>query len=179
MGGDNMINEYLNSMNRTISDLEPNKILKVIDILRSTRDNKHWVYTFGNGGSGSTASHFAGDLSKACGFKTVCFNDSMPSLTAWANDADYRVIFERQLDKLDKKDVLFAISGSGKSQNIIRALKLAKEKGIYSIGLTAFDGGQLRDVANISIIVPVYNMEQAEDIHLMLCHIIKTALVVK
>jgi D-sedoheptulose 7-phosphate isomerase len=175
-----MINEYLNNMSHTILELESAKILKIIEVLREAREKKHWIYTFGNGGSGSTASHFAGDLSKACGFKAFCLNDSMPSLTAWANDADYRIVFERQLGNImDKGDIIFAISGSGNSLNVIRALMFVKEKGIYSIGLTAFDGGQLRNVANLSIIVPISNMEIAEDIHLMICHIIKTALVVK
>jgi len=80
---------------------------------------------------------------------------------------------------IKKGDVVFAISGSGKSPNIIRGLQLAKTKGAVTIGLTAFDGGVLKDVASVSLVAPVKNMEQAEDLHLMVCHILKTALVVK
>lgn len=175
-----MINKYFNEVTTTIADLEIGKIVSIVEYFRKARGEGATIYTLGNGGSGSTASHFAGDLSKACGCRAICLNDSMPSITAWANDADYRVVFERMLETWCKKgDIVFAISGSGKSPNVIRALQLAKSKGVYTIGLTAFDGGQVKTVANLAMVVPVYNMEQAEDLHLMVCHIIKTALEVK
>jgi D-sedoheptulose 7-phosphate isomerase len=107
-------------------------------------------------------------------------NDSIPSVTAWSNDADYRVVFERQLERLSSRgDAVFAISGSGNSQNIIRGLQLAKTKGVFTMGLTAFDGGVLKSVAELSVVVPVKNMEVAEDLHLMICHIIKSSLALK
>jgi D-sedoheptulose 7-phosphate isomerase len=175
-----MMNKYLRDIENTVSELDTGKLVQIVEKLREVRDNRRWVFTFGNGGSGATASHLAGDLSKSCGLKTHCLNDSSPNMTAWANDADYRVVFERQLIGVaERGDVLIAISGSGNSQNVIRAFKLAKENGIYTIGLTAFDGGALKSIANLAMVVPIKNMEQAEDIHLMICHIIKTSLVVK
>lgn len=175
-----MINRYLNDVNAVVIDMEISKIDKIIQIIKEARERKSRIYIFGNGGSGSTASHFAGDLAKSCGCRTMCLNDSTPSLTAWANDSDYRVVFERQLDSnLNKGDLVIAISGSGNSLNIIRGLQLAKSKGIFTIGLTAFDGGLIKSTADLCIIVPTRSMEIAEDLHLMLCHIIKTALVVK
>jgi D-sedoheptulose 7-phosphate isomerase len=175
-----VINKYLNDVNAVVLDLEISKVDKIIQIIREVRERKSRIYTFGNGGSGSTASHFAGDLAKACGCRTMCLDDSITSLTAWANDSDYRVVFERQLDNnLSKGDLVIAISGSGNSPNIIRGLQLAKSKGIFTIGLTAFDGGLLKSVADLYVIVPTKNMEIAEDLHSMICHIIKTALVEK
>jgi len=174
-----MVSDYLNGMNRAILEIDTSKIVKMIEVLQAAKKNSKRIYTFGNGGSGSTASHFACDLSKGCGIRAFCLNDSMPSITAWANDSDYRVVFERQLFLMDKGDVIFAISGSGNSQNIIRTLKAAKDNGIYTIGLTAFDGGALKDVANLFLILPTKNMETAEDLSMVVCHIIKTSLVVK
>jgi D-sedoheptulose 7-phosphate isomerase len=175
-----MISKYLAEVNMAIADLDVSKILTIIEVLTELRSNKRWLFTFGNGGSGSTASHFAGDLSKACGFKAVCLNDSMPSITAWSNDVDYRVVFQKQLERLSNRgDAVFAISGSGNSPNVIRGLQMAKAKGVFTIGLTAFDGGMLKSVAELSVVVPVKNMEVAEDLHLIICHVIKTALVMK
>jgi D-sedoheptulose 7-phosphate isomerase len=174
------VEEYLHGMDNALLLIDTAKIVHIIELMIKARGEGATVYTFGNGGSGSTASHFAGDLAKACNMRAFCLNDSVPLVTAWSNDADYKVVFERQLDRLIKKgDVVFAISGSGKSPNIIRGLQLAKTKGAVTIGLTAFDGGVLKDVASVSLVAPVKNMEQAEDLHLMVCHILKTALVVK
>jgi D-sedoheptulose 7-phosphate isomerase len=174
-----MISDYMNEMSWAISEIDADKILKMVEVLQTAKSKNKRIYTFGNGGSGSTASHFAGDLSKSCGIRAFCLNDSIPSLTAWANDSDYRVVFERQLFLIDKGDVIFAISGSGNSQNIVRALKAAKEKGIYTIGLTAFDGGLVKELSNLSLVLPTKNMEVAEDLSLMVCHILKAALVTK
>jgi D-sedoheptulose 7-phosphate isomerase len=79
----------------------------------------------------------------------------------------------------NRGDAVFAISGSGNSPNVIRGLQMAKAKGVFTIGLTAFDGGMLKSVAELSVVVPVKNMEVAEDLHLIICHVIKTALVMK
>jgi D-sedoheptulose 7-phosphate isomerase len=145
------------------------------------KEAKHkTVYTFGNGGSSATASHFAGDLSKGCGIKAFCLTDSTPLISAWANDNEYAEIFEKQVESIVQKgDVVIGISGSGNSENILKGIKMAKFKGATTIGLTAFNGGKLKYAVDIPIIVPVNNLEQAEDIALMICHIIKGNLMEK
>lgn len=154
-------------------------IRDTIIALRKVLADKKTVYTFGNGGSASTASHLACDLAKTTGkpFRTVSLTDNISLVTAWANDAEYADIFKSQLaDKLSLGDMVVAISGSGNSQNVIRAVKYAKEHNAITIGLTGFDGGQLGKIADINVNVPSRNMQHIEDCHLALCHLITTIL---
>jgi len=141
------------------------------------------VFTCGNGGSSSTASHLAGDLSKGCKIpglnyvNTFCLSDNVPALTAIANDISYDEIFSYQLqDRLHAGDVVLAISGSGNSHNVIKVIEYAKSEGITTVGLTGFNGGQLAKIADTTVIVPCHNMEQIEDVHMMICHMVKTRL---
>jgi D-sedoheptulose 7-phosphate isomerase len=175
-----MIKKYLADMNRIIADLDIASIYLMTTTIQQAKDDGKYIYIFGNGGSGSTASHFASDISKSCGIKAFCLNDPIPALTAWANDTEYSKIFENGLSTLvNKGDIVVGISGSGNSPNILNGIKKAKSLGAFTIGLTAFGGGKLKDVADLAIIVPTQNMEQAEDCHLMICHIIKTLLLEK
>lgn len=142
-----------------------------------------WVYTCGNGGSAATASHLAGDLSKGCSipdkaqFKTHCLSDSIPTLTAVANDVRYRSVFVNQLrHRIGTADVVVAISGSGNSPNVLYAVGYASSVGAVTIGLSGFDGGMLAKAVDIPIIVPCNNMEQVEDVHMVICHMMKVRL---
>ncbi len=171
------IKPYVNDLNLALINLDIRKIDMITEIIRGCSRKGGYVYTFGNGGSSSTASHFAADLSKGCGVKAICLSDSTPNLTAWANDDDYSNIFSRQLEQnLKPDDVVVAISGSGNSPNVLNGVMIAGKMGCYSIGLTAFNGGKLKELAYLPFVVPVNNMEQAEDIHMVICHIVKTCL---
>ena len=155
-----IINDYIKAEKRTLTNLDVDTIEALIDELLSCLDNDKTIYTFGNGGSGSTASHLKGDFSKAIfkktnkRFKIECLNDNIPTMMAVSNDISYDEIFKYQLiDKVNKNDVIIAISGSGNSKNIIKACTYAKSKGAKIISLTGFDGGKLKQISDIHLII--------------------------
>ena len=133
----------------------------------------------GNGGSASTASHFACDINKGVvnglekRFRVVCLSDNIPTILAYANDQAYDAIFVEQLANfLTKNDLVIGISGSGNSTNVINAIQYANENSAITIGLTGFNGGELAKVAHQSIIVPSDDMQKIEDMHLIMVHMV-------
>ena len=119
----------------------------------------------GNGGSGSTASHFACDINKgSCfelnkKFKVICLNDNMPTILAYANDLSYDKIFVEQLKNfLQEGDVVIGISGSGNSETVLQAVSYAKEHGARTVGLSGFDGGTLARIADVPLIAAINDM---------------------
>lgn len=147
-------------------------------ILAAYRHGKH-IFLIGNGGSAATASHFANDLSKGtrcrgkkC-FKAFSLTDNIPLVTAWANDNSFEDIFVEQLaNLLQPGDLIVAISGSGNSKNILKAVEYANAHGGVTFGFIGFQGGKLKDIVKKSIVVPSNKQEIIEDIHLILEHII-------
>jgi len=138
----------------------------------------------GNGGSASTASHFACDLGKGLSlpgkkrFKALALCDNIPTMTAYANDCSYEDIFSEQLKNIvEAGDCVVAISGSGNSKNVLKAVELANQHSAITIGLTGFQGGRLKDLVSECLIVPNNTMEQVEDIHLVILHAIKLVLI--
>ena len=106
-------------------------------------------------------------------FKVICLNDNIPTMLAYANDLSYQSVFVEQLKNfLQSGDVVIGISGSGNSENVIRALMFAKEKGARTIGLTGFDGGKLARVADIPFVVDINDMQKVEDVHMIVVHIL-------
>lgn len=135
------------------------------------------IWTAGNGGSASTASHLACDLAKGVALaknakvKAICLNDNIAINTAWANDFSYEVALQRQLELCGSTtDLFIAISGSGQSENIINALNAAKNMKIESIAFLGFDGGRARDIADLSIVVESNDMQVIENLHLIIVH---------
>ncbi len=152
-------------------------LAKMVPVLLEARANGRTIFFFGNGGSASTASHFVCDIGKATNqpggkrFRCLALNDSVTTTTAWANDADYSKVFVEQLDTLaEPGDVVVAISGSGNSPNVLRAVELAKQRGLRTIGLTGIGGGKLKDLVEIPIVVPSNSMQHTEDVHLVINH---------
>ena len=173
-----MINNYLENEINTIKNLDKNKIQSVIDILDDALQNNKKVYIFGNGGSGSTASHIVCDFNKAefkntnKRFQFTCLNDNIPLMLAISNDIAYEDVFYNQLlNRLTKDDIVIGISGSGNSKNIIKAVEYAKKIGAYTVGFTGYDGGKLKKIADITLDSNIKNMQISEDIHLMLEHL--------
>lgn len=156
-----------------------------MELLRVYRAGRS-VYTFGNGGSAATASHFACDLGKGTSkwlpegakrFRVVALTDNIPIMTAWANDTAYEEIFAEQLHNLVRPDdLVIAISGSGNSPNILKALDLALKFGAYTIGLAGFRGGRMKSLCRTCLVVPSDNMEVIEDVHMAACHAIATVI---
>ena len=157
----------------------PIKAAEISSLLATARRSKKRIYIMGNGGSSSTAAHMTSDLNKGANrddtprFRAMALSDNTPLLTAWANDSSYEDIFLEQLrDVLEPGDIVIGISGSGNSPNVLRAIDYANSVGATSIGLTGFDGGELAKIANISYVVPSECMQQIEDIHLIIEHMI-------
>jgi D-sedoheptulose 7-phosphate isomerase len=144
-------------------------IARVVPLLLKARDEGRTIFFFGNGGSATTASHFVVDIGKGTirgggkQFRCVALVDSVSTLTAWANDAEYARVFSEQLVNLaGKGDVAVAISGSGNSPNVLRGVEKA----------TGMGGGKLRELVDIPIVVPSNSMQHIEDAHLLICHLL-------
>ena len=165
--------DLLNAVNR----IDLDKVEKATAWLREARDTDHHIFTCGNGGSASTASHFVCDIIKGASyqrekrFRILALTDSLPTLTAYSNDVNYESVFVEQLKNFAQSgDVLIAISGSGNSPNVLRAVEYARSIGCKTIGLTGRDGGKLGQAAELNIQVPVQHMGRIEDAHLIVCH---------
>jgi D-sedoheptulose 7-phosphate isomerase len=174
--------EYLSSVLEKISLDEIEQFIKV---LLDARAKGSTVYFIGNGGSAATASHFANDIAIGTRqyekpFRVISLCDNQAVITAIANDDGYDKIFSQQLEVLLKKDdVVVAISASGNSANLLCAIDVAKQKEAVTVGLTAFDGGKLRKVVDLSVHVPTGKNEYgpAEDAHMVLDHLVGSYLI--
>ena len=178
----NFTEKYFNFLKKDLEYIKNNfseEIGTIVDILLDARNNNKNVFIMGNGGSGATASHFVGDLSKGAivehkpRFKAISLSDNIPNILAWANDLCYNDIFIEQLKNLmNPGDVVIGISGSGNSKNIIRAIQYANENDGVTIGLSGYDGGALLKIAQCNIHVKDNYMQRVEDIHLILEHLL-------
>jgi D-sedoheptulose 7-phosphate isomerase len=178
-----LIASYTEGIMETIQGLPLAELEKVILRLEEARWKGQRVFTCGNGGSAITAVHFAADLQKGAMAEgkpvidSECLCDNMARFSAWANDTSYEDVFVGAMQsKVTEGSILIAISGSGNSPNILNAVKAAKALGATTIGFTGLDGGKLKNLVDICIVVPSYSMEQVEDIHLLLCHLITNCL---
>lgn len=174
-----IIDRYLQDVRETIDKIPVDRIEEVIEILKNARMQRRQVFIMGNGGSASTASHFVCDLAKNThkggwpNFRVIGLTDNMAILSAYANDEGYENVFVQQLGNLlQPADVVIAISGSGNSQNVIKAVEYANSQNAVTIGFTGMTGGLLRTISQVSIHVPTSHIDQVEDIHLMLEHMI-------
>jgi D-sedoheptulose 7-phosphate isomerase len=178
-----IVMDYISSAKETLDSLPVDQIHKVIELLHDARINRQQIFVLGNGGSASTASHFACDLGKNTDvkgwppYRVIALNDNMAAFSAYANDEGYENVFVRQLASfVQAGDIVIGISASGNSENVIRAIALANEMGAKTIGFTGFDGGQIRTMVDISCHIPSNCIEIVEDLHLMMEHIISKAL---
>jgi D-sedoheptulose 7-phosphate isomerase len=177
------ITDYLAQLQEAMADLPIELIDRVIAILLDSARRGSHVFIFGNGGSASTASHFACDLAKntlvsnAPRFRVVALTDNVALMTAWANDTAYDNIFAAQLSSLvDPDDVVIGISCSGNSANVLNAMAVARHHGATTIGFTGDDGGRLKEMVDVCVQVPSPRIEQQEDAHLILEHCICSAI---
>jgi D-sedoheptulose 7-phosphate isomerase len=170
---------YLETVGGILKNLPLPRIEQIMELIYKTYLNDSFIFLLGNGGSAATASHLACDLGKGTvapgqkRMKVMSLTDNLPLITAWANDTQYEDIFAEQLAHfVSPGDLVMGISGSGKSKNVLNALILAKECGALTIGLTGFDGGEMKDMVDYCLIVPSTNMQQIEDCHLIITHLI-------
>lgn len=174
---------YLADLAETMRRLPLDDVQRFVEMLHEARLEGRQVFLLGNGGSAATASHFCCDLAKNTvvpdvpSFRALSLTDNAALMTAWANDTAYDNLFCGQLDcLLQPGDLVIAISGSGNSPNVLRAVEMARERGAVTVGMTGFAGGRLKPLVDLAIVVPCECMEQIEDLHLVLEHLVVTAL---
>jgi D-sedoheptulose 7-phosphate isomerase len=164
---------------RELLDELPEQSDRFIETLYRAFEGGRTIFLVGNGGSAATASHFGQDLAKGTlatmsarrRFRVIPLTDNIGYITALANDEGYESIFEQQLRGLASEgDLLVAISGSGNSPNVLRAVEYAKSIGMTTVGVTGFDGGKLRQMADESVHVPVHDMGMCEALHGVVFH---------
>jgi D-sedoheptulose 7-phosphate isomerase len=172
---------YFEQLSSIIRNLPFEQVDEVAKILVRAYERQRTIFIFGNGGSAALASHFACDLAKGTvkdsrkRFRVMALTDNVPLMTAWANDAHYEDIFSEQLVNFATAgDIAFAISGSGNSPNVLKALSAARQSGCITTGLTGFDGGRMLPLCDVCIVVPCDNMQMVEDLHLCLAHSLYT-----
>lgn len=182
----NSIDKYFDRLKSAIDALDRQELDYFIQILLKARDNDKHIYIMGNGGSAATASHFVCDFNKGMSyqqdkkFKMICLNDNVATMLAYSNDVGYEDVFVEQLRNfLKKDDVVIGISGSGNSKNILKAVDYANSVGAVTIGLTGFNGGELKKKASMSVNANIDDMQISEDIHMMICHMIYNILMSK
>jgi D-sedoheptulose 7-phosphate isomerase len=173
------IKSYFVELELMIQSISLPQIERVLHLLEEAYRNGQRIFIMGNGGSAATSSHFALDLAKntiipgAPRVKAVSLTDHVPLITAWSNDTAYEHVFAEQLaSMIEPNDVAIGISASGNSPNVINALYLARQRGGVTIGLLGAEGGKIKDIVDAYVLAPGQNIEQEEDAHMMLAHII-------
>jgi D-sedoheptulose 7-phosphate isomerase len=172
---------YLNYFAEVLARIEREEVAAFADALLEARDRDSRVFFIGNGGSAATASHWVNDLTRWRDhpFRALSLTENVAVLTAYGNDFGYDQVFIRQLETLMASgDVVVAISASGNSENIKLAVEYANAAGAVTIGLTGFDGGALREMAQLVVHVPTDPGEYgpAEDAHMVLNHVVTSYL---
>ena len=177
------VKNYFGSHQNLFANLDENSLLEAVDLIKKKFEAGKKIITCGNGGSAHTASHYITDWNKMTytytgkQFKGLCLCDNVGLITAFANDYDYSEVFSGQLKSiLEKDDLVIGVSGSGNSENVIKAIDFANTFGADTLGIVGYDGGKLKEVAKYNFWVPSYDMQLCEDIHLMFGHITMKAL---
>ena len=168
----------------------------VMNVLEEARESRKHIFICGNGGSAATASHYAGDFNKGVNmgllrhggyssddtsnpdrtkgiplYNFECLSDNVPTMMAVSNDESYAECFRFPLSvKMKKGDIFIGISGSGNSANVLNAMQYAKENGGTTIAIVGYSGGKMKEIADYSIHVDINDMQIAEDLHMILDH---------
>jgi D-sedoheptulose 7-phosphate isomerase len=173
------VSDYLSRVCDEVRRLDPAQIEKVSELVESAYDQGRFVFICGNGGSGANASHLCEDLAKCTlrdfehqrRLKVLSLTDNTAGIMAWANDEGYERIFVEQLKNLASSgDLLLAISGSGNSPNILKAVAWANDHGLTTVGITGFSGGKLRTLAHHNLHAAVDDMGITESLHQVVFH---------
>jgi len=170
-----LVQEYIKGISNCLEELSGQDLEEIADVIFDAYQKGKRVFIMGNGGSASTASHFARDLqigTAASGkprLRVTSLTDNVAFITALANDIDYSSIFEEQLiGQLEEGDVVIGISASGNSPNVLKAIEYARRNGAVTIG---FGGGKLRELTHKSVVLSSKDYGQVEDVHVISAHI--------
>lgn len=171
------IEAYFEKEKKALDAISKVDLNKLMNLLVEAKDSGKSIFIMGNGGSAATASHYVCDFNKGISlgkdkmFKFICLNDNVPTLMAYANDLSYEDVFVGPLKNyMQKGDVVIGISGSGNSENVIRAIQYANENGGVTVGLTGFSGGKIKELSMYNVHIPVNDMQITEDLHMVLDH---------
>lgn len=170
---------YLQGLTDLLPKLDSEKIGEAIAWMRAARDAGKTIYICGNGGSASIASQMVVDIVKGASlrkkarFKMIGLTDSMATLSAYANDEGYESVFVEPLKNFaESGDLLIGISGSGNSENVLRAVEYANGVGCRTIGMTTGEGGKLKGLVNLPLTVPSGHMGRLEDCFFIMTHVL-------
>lgn len=171
------LKSYLQDLGKALDQIRPEEFEAFVDELLGALRRGSFIFICGNGGSGATASHFAADLNKGVSygrsrrFKVISLNDNLPTITAYANDVSYEDVFVEQLKNfLSPGDLVIAISGSGNSRNVLKAVEYANELGSRTFGICGYGGGELKKACGKSLSLESMDMQKVEDAHVVLIH---------
>lgn len=171
------ITAYFEKEKQVLDAIRKDDLNTLMNVLMEARDQGKNIFIMGNGGSAATASHYVCDFNKGISFgkekmfKFICLNDNLPTMMAYANDMSYADIFAGPLKNfMQEGDIVIGISGSGNSENVVRALQYANDHGGVSVGITGYDGGRVKQMCKYNLHVPVDDMQIAEDLHMVIDH---------
>ena len=177
------INDYIEQHNLVIKNLDQKEIEDAINLIKSTIKKNNRIAVCGNGGSALTASHYITDWNKMIFSQThqkfdgICLSDNIGLVTAYSNDVSYNDIFSEQVKNLLKEeDLLITVSGSGNSENVVRATKVANEMNVNTLSICGFDGGKIKIISKKSVWVRSFDMQLCEDAHIVFGHIVMKSL---
>ncbi|OIO19923.1 MAG: hypothetical protein COY69_00805 [Candidatus Magasanikbacteria bacterium CG_4_10_14_0_8_um_filter_32_14] len=175
--------DYFDRLKKALDDFDHSGLHRLIKKIEPLRGTEKTIIVAGNGGSSSTCSHMVTDIAKTIlgknakekgnRFRIMSLNDNTPIVTAWANDEGYEHIFSQQLKNMGRSgDLLIVLTGSGQSPNIIELVKMAKTMGIYSFGISGFDGGLLKELCDDYLLAVSNDYGIIEDFHMIVVHLI-------
>jgi D-sedoheptulose 7-phosphate isomerase len=169
--------EYISDLKGVLDNFPHEQFDRLIEAMMDAYHSEKYIFVMGNGGSASTASHWVCDINKECGldqdrkFKMICLNENVSTMLAYANDLSYEDVFVKQLENFfEPGDLVIGISGSGNSENVLRAIEYANINGGTTVGLCGYSGGKLYRTVNIPILANVDDMQKVEDLHMIVAH---------
>ena len=171
------ISAYFEREKATLDAISKEDLNTLMNVLVDAKDAGKTIFIMGNGGSAATASHYVCDFNKGISygkekmFKFICLNDNIPTMMAYANDLSYADVFVGPLKNfMQAGDIVIGISGSGNSENVVRAIQYANENGGVSVGITGYSGGKVKQISKYNVHVPIDDMQITEDLHMVLGH---------
>jgi D-sedoheptulose 7-phosphate isomerase len=182
------LEQYLDDFSALLKKVDLTEVETLVNLLTESYRNDRFVFIIGNGGSGANASHLCQDLGKGTlhdfekqkRLRVMSLTDNTPYILAYGNDLGYDRIFVEQLKNFGRPGaVLLAISGSGNSPNILKAVEWANANGLTTVGITGYDGGKLKKMCHQSLHVPSFNMGAVEAVHAVVFHYLVEALCVR
>ena len=171
------ITQYFEKEKAALDAISKDDLSTLMNVLVQAKDEGKTIFIMGNGGSAATASHYVCDFHKGISlgkdkmFKFICLNDNVPTMMAYANDLSFADVFVGPLKNfMQAGDVVIGISGSGNSENVVRAIQYANENGGVTVGITGYSGGKVKQMSKYNVHVPIDDMQITEDLHMVLDH---------